>query len=59
MRSEHAVVAKLAEGLRAASGAAALDRIAGELESHFAYEEEQLVPVLNSLIDVPWSRLEH
>ncbi|HEX4223659.1 MAG TPA: hemerythrin domain-containing protein [Pseudonocardiaceae bacterium] len=30
-----------------------LDRLAGELEAHLDYEEEQLVPVLNQLTDMP------
>ncbi|TMR96516.1 nitroreductase/quinone reductase family protein [Nonomuraea basaltis] len=28
---------------------------ADELEAHFAYEEERLVPVLNTLTSVPWA----
>ncbi|TYB67227.1 nitroreductase family deazaflavin-dependent oxidoreductase [Nonomuraea sp. PA05] len=55
LRDEHVVIARLAEELRGGPGAATLDRIAAELEAHFAYEEEQLVPVLNSLAQVPWA----
>ncbi|GAA2206208.1 nitroreductase/quinone reductase family protein [Nonomuraea monospora] len=55
LRDEHVVIARLAGELRGGPGAATLDRIAAELEAHFAYEEEQLVPVLNSLERAPWA----
>ncbi|MFB4281140.1 MULTISPECIES: nitroreductase/quinone reductase family protein [unclassified Nonomuraea] len=55
LRDEHAVIAGLIEELRGATDPATLDRIAGEMEAHFAYEEEQLVPVLNSLEEAPWA----
>ncbi|MER6002470.1 nitroreductase/quinone reductase family protein [Nonomuraea angiospora] len=55
LRAEHAVIAGLVAELREAPGPATLERIAGEMEAHFAYEEQQLVPVLNSLESVPWS----
>nr|WP_311132249.1 hemerythrin domain-containing protein [Nonomuraea gerenzanensis] len=55
LRKEHAVIARLVEEVRAAPDAATLERIAAELEAHFAYEEEQLVPVLDSLEEVPWA----
>ncbi|MFI7697547.1 nitroreductase/quinone reductase family protein [Nonomuraea sp. NPDC049480] len=54
LRSEHVVIAALIGELRAGTEPATLERVAGELEAHFAYEEEQLVPVLNSLASVPW-----
>ncbi|MBF8192467.1 nitroreductase family deazaflavin-dependent oxidoreductase [Nonomuraea sp. K274] len=54
LRSEHVVIAGLVEELRGATEPATLERVAGEMEAHFAYEEEQLVPVLNSLTEVPW-----
>ncbi|MFG1707601.1 nitroreductase/quinone reductase family protein [Nonomuraea sp. M3C6] len=54
LRGEHVVIAKLVEELREATEPETLDRISGELEAHFAYEEERLVPVLNSLTEVPW-----
>lgn len=31
-------------------------REAADLEAHLTYEEEQLVPVLNSFTEVPWAR---
>ncbi|MFI6738103.1 nitroreductase/quinone reductase family protein [Nonomuraea sp. NPDC050451] len=55
LRAEHTVIAGLVAELREAPEPATLERIAGEMEAHFAYEEEQLVPVLNSLESVPWS----
>ncbi|MET7332880.1 nitroreductase/quinone reductase family protein [Nonomuraea sp. NPDC005650] len=55
LRAEHAVIAGLVAELREATEPATLERIAGEMEAHFAYEEEQLVPVLNSLESVPWA----
>ncbi|GAA4910251.1 deazaflavin-dependent oxidoreductase (nitroreductase family) [Nonomuraea thailandensis] len=54
LRDEHVAIARLVEELRGAPDAATLDRIAAELEAHFAYEEERLVPVLDSLEEVPW-----
>ncbi|MFC5831966.1 nitroreductase/quinone reductase family protein [Nonomuraea insulae] len=55
LRGEHAVLAGLIEELRGAGDPATLDRIAEEMEAHFAYEEELLVPVLDSLEEVPWA----
>ncbi|MEO3871946.1 nitroreductase/quinone reductase family protein [Nonomuraea sp. B12E4] len=55
LRDEHAVIAGLVAELREDAGPETLDRIAGELEAHFAYEEERLVPVLNSLTEAPWA----
>ncbi|MFF4616776.1 nitroreductase/quinone reductase family protein [Nonomuraea jabiensis] len=55
LRAEHAVIAELVAELRRAPGPATLERIAGEMEAHFSYEEQQLVPVLNSLESAPWS----
>ncbi|SPL97609.1 AclJ [[Actinomadura] parvosata subsp. kistnae] len=55
LREEHGVLARLVGELRAASDPATLDRVATEMEAHFAYEEERLVPVLNSLEEVPWA----
>ncbi|MFB9627949.1 nitroreductase/quinone reductase family protein [Nonomuraea helvata] len=55
LRAEHAVIAELVGKLRDAVEPETLDRIANELEAHFAYEEERLVPVLNSLESVPWA----
>ncbi|WP_433257784.1 hemerythrin domain-containing protein [Streptosporangium sp. CA-135522] len=60
LRSEHQTVARILArirsltetGDRAATGAE-LDRLAGELEAHLDYEEEQLVPLLNQMIDMP------
>ncbi|NUT09443.1 MAG: hemerythrin domain-containing protein [Nonomuraea sp.] len=54
LRGEHEVIAALVEELRGAAGPAAVERVAAELEAHFAYEEQELVPVLNSLESVPW-----
>ncbi|MDP9844352.1 hemerythrin domain-containing protein [Streptosporangium lutulentum] len=60
LRSEHHVVARLLAQVRAlvATGdadaiAAELDRLTGELERHLDYEEEQLVPLLNQMTDMP------
>jgi deazaflavin-dependent oxidoreductase (nitroreductase family) len=73
LRREHAVVERLRDELRALLATlgpgdatydhpdrlrADLDRLASELEVHFDYEEEQLIPVLNSLNSVPWPRPE-
>ncbi|GAA2884561.1 nitroreductase/quinone reductase family protein [Nonomuraea rubra] len=55
LRAEHVVIARLSAELREAPDPATLDRIAAELEAHFAYEEEQLVPVLDSLEEAPWA----
>ncbi|WP_433438863.1 nitroreductase/quinone reductase family protein [Nonomuraea sp. CA-141351] len=55
LRAEHTVIAGLVEELRETAEPETLDRVANELEAHFAYEEEQLVPVLNSLESVPWA----
>ncbi|KAB8196370.1 hemerythrin domain-containing protein [Nonomuraea phyllanthi] len=60
LRSEHRTVARILARIRAlvetgdreATGAE-LDRLAGELEAHLDYEEEQLVPLLNEMIDPP------
>ncbi|MDX6744698.1 nitroreductase/quinone reductase family protein [Actinocorallia sp. A-T 12471] len=57
LRREHAEVAAMNEGLRALAErgasreeiAAESARISSALEAHFAYEEEQLVPLLNAL----------
>ena len=54
LRGEHVAIAGLIGELRGATEPATLDRISDELEAHFACEEEHLVPVLNSLISVPW-----
>ncbi|KAB8197128.1 nitroreductase family deazaflavin-dependent oxidoreductase [Nonomuraea phyllanthi] len=55
LRAEHVVIARLAGELREAADPGTLDRVAAELESHFAHEEERLVPVLNALESVPWA----
>ncbi|MFI7638112.1 nitroreductase/quinone reductase family protein [Nonomuraea sp. NPDC049400] len=55
LRAEHALIAELVGKLREAADPETLDRVANELEAHFAYEEEQLIPVLNSLESVPWA----
>jgi deazaflavin-dependent oxidoreductase (nitroreductase family) len=59
LRREHLAIARAKDDLRALlDGAEAtdpvrfqaeLDRLITELEEHFAYEEEQLVPLLNSI----------
>ncbi|WP_261987548.1 nitroreductase/quinone reductase family protein [Actinomadura sp. HBU206391] len=71
LRREHAVVERLRGELQAALGTldtggagqqgpdrlrADVERLASELEAHFDYEEEQLIPALNSLTGVPWPR---
>ena len=56
LRAEHETIAALVEDLRAviADGADPLlvrsevDRLTDELERHLAYEEEQLIPVLDA-----------
>ncbi|WP_067168541.1 hemerythrin domain-containing protein [Microtetraspora niveoalba] len=60
LREEHRVVGRLLARIRALAGAggrteigAELDRLAGELEAHLDYEEEQLVPLLNAMTDMP------
>ncbi|MFI7616939.1 nitroreductase/quinone reductase family protein [Nonomuraea terrae] len=55
LRHEHVAIAALIEELRGATDPATLERVAGELEAHFTYEEEQLVPLLNTLTSVPWA----
>ncbi|MEV0378955.1 nitroreductase/quinone reductase family protein [Nonomuraea sp. NPDC050643] len=55
LRGEHAVIARLIEELRETTDPATLDRIADELEAHFAYEEKLLVPTLDALGEVPWA----
>ncbi|MGW5688609.1 nitroreductase/quinone reductase family protein [Nonomuraea sp. NPDC003754] len=59
LRREHTVVAGLIRRLRAlldegGDAAGEVERLAAELEAHFDYEEEQLVPVLNAMTSVPW-----
>ncbi|MET9344620.1 nitroreductase/quinone reductase family protein [Nonomuraea sp. NPDC003804] len=59
LRREHTVVARLIRRLRAlldegGDAAGEVERLAAELEAHFDYEEEQLVPVLNAMTSVPW-----
>jgi hemerythrin-like domain-containing protein len=62
LRREHLVVDRILRDLDASVGAddagrvrEELDRLATELETHFAYEEEQIVPALNALTGpVPW-----
>ena len=54
LRQEHATLALWIRQLQDLLDADAdvrqdLDRLAGELEVHFAYEEEHLVPALNKL----------
>ncbi|MGI5164871.1 nitroreductase/quinone reductase family protein [Spirillospora sp. CA-253888] len=58
MEREHEAVAALLAGIQALVTAedtapadllAEFDRLAGDLEAHLAYEEEQLVPLLNTL----------
>ncbi|MFF5210155.1 hemerythrin domain-containing protein [Streptosporangium sp. NPDC000396] len=60
LRNEHQAVARILARIRAltetgdqAAIGAELDRLAGELEAHLDYEEEQLVPLLNQMIDIP------
>ncbi|MFI6919273.1 hemerythrin domain-containing protein [Nonomuraea spiralis] len=55
LREEHEAIAALVGELRAATGPAAVERVAAELEAHLDYEEKVLVPVLNSLESVPWA----
>ncbi|GLW06497.1 cation-binding protein [Microtetraspora sp. NBRC 13810] len=67
LRREHVTVERLRDELRDAvaalgTGDAAeserlgdeIERLAAELSAHFDYEEDQLVPALNSLTDAPW-----
>lgn len=59
LRSEHRVVARLMERIRRSADHGGvgvgeeLDRLATELEAHLDYEEEQLVPVLNTMLTLP------
>ncbi|MEU7893385.1 hemerythrin domain-containing protein [Nonomuraea sp. NPDC049152] len=60
LRSEHQVVGRILAQIRTLLDAGdpadlgvELDRLAGELEAHLDYEEEQLVPLLNEMIDMP------
>ncbi|MEV4356296.1 hemerythrin domain-containing protein [Nonomuraea sp. NPDC049625] len=59
LRAEHVVVARLMERIRVLLNedgdgvAAELDRLARELEAHLDYEEEQLVPILNTMETLP------
>ncbi|GAA3098171.1 nitroreductase/quinone reductase family protein [Streptosporangium carneum] len=69
LRQEHRVVERLREELQTLLTQlgpgrpavadplrlrAEIHRLASELEAHFDYEEDQLVPVLNALPAVPW-----
>ncbi|MGW4460950.1 nitroreductase/quinone reductase family protein [Micromonospora sp. NPDC004704] len=65
LRREHETIAALVEDLRrvvSADGVAApvvlaeVDRLVDELERHLAYEEEQLIPILDSPAAVPAER---
>jgi hypothetical protein len=56
LRREHVVVDRILNDLDALGEAGDVERVrtelgrlAGELEAHFAYEEEQLVPALNAV----------
>ncbi|RSN04378.1 hemerythrin HHE cation-binding protein [Nonomuraea sp. WAC 01424] len=56
--AEHRVVARISGRVRDLAGADAdaadeLDRLSAELEAHLDYEEEQLVPLLNSMTTMP------
>ncbi|RBQ18305.1 hemerythrin domain-containing protein [Spongiactinospora rosea] len=65
LREEHVVVGRLLARIRALAEApdavaggpaeirAELDRLAGELEAHLDHEEERLVPLLNTMTDMP------
>nr|WP_269128840.1 hemerythrin domain-containing protein [Nonomuraea sp. K271] len=62
LRAEHQVVARIMERVRRLLSEDSdvgpdvgpeLDRLATELEAHLDHEEEQLVPVLNRLLDLP------
>ncbi|WP_182902509.1 hemerythrin domain-containing protein [Microbispora sp. H10830] len=59
LRREHRVVGRILARIRALLDggdpeiAAELDRLAGELEAHLDYEEEQLVPLLNQMVEFP------
>ncbi|NUW37543.1 hemerythrin domain-containing protein [Nonomuraea sp. SMC257] len=65
LRDEHQVVARLLARIRTLVGALEaqgggadevgeeLERLARELEAHLDYEEEQLVPLLNAMTDMP------
>ncbi|MEV5894472.1 nitroreductase/quinone reductase family protein [Nonomuraea fuscirosea] len=55
LREEHAVLAGLIEELRLAGDQDTIGRVADAMEAHFAGEEERLVPVLDSLDEVPWA----
>ncbi|MEV4108973.1 hemerythrin domain-containing protein [Nonomuraea sp. NPDC049695] len=60
LRGEHQVVGRILAQIRTlldtgdpAELATELDWLGAELEAHLDYEEEQLVPLLNKMIDVP------
>jgi iron-sulfur cluster repair protein YtfE (RIC family) len=65
LRREHRVVGRLLARIRALAGSersgeggtaeigTELDRLTRELEAHLDYEEEQLVPLLNGMTDMP------
>lgn len=60
LRDEHRTVARILARIRELAGAgdrpaivAELDRLTAELEAHLDHEEEQLVPLLNRMIDLP------
>jgi iron-sulfur cluster repair protein YtfE (RIC family) len=60
LRGEHQAVGRILAQIRTlldagdpAGTRTELDRLAGELEAHLDYEEEQLVPLLNKMIDIP------
>jgi iron-sulfur cluster repair protein YtfE (RIC family) len=58
LRSEHQVVARLLAQIRElldgdGSMEASLERLTLELEAHLDYEEEQLVPLLNTMTSFP------
>ncbi|GAA3296242.1 MULTISPECIES: hemerythrin domain-containing protein [Dactylosporangium] len=49
LREEHGAIARQIEQLAETPDAALLERLAGELEAHFATEERELVPLLSRL----------
>ncbi len=56
LHTEHEAIAVLLARIRAldeTSLPTELDRLATELEAHLDYEEAQLVPVLNTMTDLP------
>jgi deazaflavin-dependent oxidoreductase (nitroreductase family) len=53
LTAQHTTVARIQRELRTTVDVAELDRLAAELEAHFAHEERTVVTALNAIADAP------